>query len=55
MVNKTVEKLNKIDILVNNAGIVRTTRFPNINKEEWDEVLDVNLNGPFLCSKYVVE
>jgi NAD(P)-dependent dehydrogenase (short-subunit alcohol dehydrogenase family) len=38
-----------IDILVNNAGIIRDGWVENITEEQWDEVLDVNLKGVFLC------
>ena len=41
-------------ILVNNAGILYPTRIDNVTKAEWDEVIDVNLNGSFLCSKAVL-
>ena len=41
-------------ILVNNAGILYSTRIDNVTKAEWDEVIDVNLNGSFLCSKAVL-
>lgn len=54
LVKKTVETYGTVDILVNNAGILRPTQIDNITKEEWDLVLDVNLNGTFLCSKAVL-
>ena len=41
-------------ILVNNAGILYSTRIDNVTKAEWDKVIDVNLNGSFLCSKAVL-
>ena len=40
-----------MSILVNNAGILYPTRIDDVTKAEWDQVLDVNLNGTFLCSK----
>jgi NAD(P)-dependent dehydrogenase (short-subunit alcohol dehydrogenase family) len=54
MITKTVDKFGTVDILVNNAGILRPTRVDDITKEEWDLVLDVNLNGTFLCTKAVL-
>ena len=36
-----------VDILVNNAGINRDRTFLKMTREMWDEVLGVNLNGPF--------
>jgi len=55
MVKATLEKYGSIDILVNNAGILRPTRINDITKTEWDLVLDVNLNGTFLCTKAVLK
>lgn len=54
MVEGTVKRFGTVDILVNNAGILRPTRIENISKAEWDLVLDVNLNGVFLCTKAVL-
>ena len=54
MVETTIEHYGTVHILVNNAGILYPTRIDNVTKAEWDEVLDVNLNGSFLCSKAVL-
>ena len=54
MVEATIEHYETVGILVNNAGILYPTRIDNVTKAEWDEVLDVNLNGSFLCSKAVL-
>ena len=54
MVESTFKKFGTVDILVNNAGILRPTRIDDITKEEWDLVLEVNLNGVFLCTKAVL-
>jgi NAD(P)-dependent dehydrogenase (short-subunit alcohol dehydrogenase family) len=43
-----------IDVLVNNAGIQRYGTVTSITEEEWDEVLNVNLKGAFLMSKYSI-
>jgi len=52
---KAMAELGRIDILVNNAGIAGMTR-PVVDYpvEEWKRVIDVDLNGPFLCSRAVV-
>ena len=55
LVATTIEHYGKISILVNNAGILYPTRIEQITKPEWDQVLDVNLNGTFLCSQAVLE
>ncbi|NNJ10158.1 beta-ketoacyl-ACP reductase [Chloroflexales bacterium ZM16-3] len=41
-----------IDILVNNAGITRDARMQKMTEDQWDAVLNVNLKGVWLCSKY---
>lgn len=55
MVQNTIERYGTVDILINNAGILRPTRIDSITKKEWDSVLDVNLNGTFLCTKAVLK
>ena len=54
-----VENFGKIDILVNNAGVSRPNMLHKMTEEQWDEVIDVQLKGPFLCtqvaSKYMME
>ncbi len=54
LVNITLHKWGRVDILVNNAGILFRTRFSEISLEEWVQTLDVNLTGPFLCTKAVL-
>ena len=54
MVEMAIEHYGTVGILVNNAGILYPTRVDNLTKAEWDEVIDVNLNGSFLCSKAVL-
>ncbi len=55
MRNEVVKQLGKIDILVNNAGIVRDKSFVKMTPEMWTEVLSVNLDGAFYCTKAVIE
>ncbi|MHA7964445.1 2-dehydro-3-deoxy-D-gluconate 5-dehydrogenase KduD [Paenibacillus sp. CAU 1782] len=50
IVERTVEELGGLDILVNNAGIIRRTPADEHTFEDWQEVMDVNLNSVFvLC------
>jgi len=45
------KKWTKIDVLINNAGINKPTDFNEINDEDWDEILNVNLKGPFITTQ----
>ena len=52
---KVIGEFGRIDILVNNAGIAGMTK-PVVDYpvEEWKRVIDIDLNGPFLCCRAVV-
>lgn len=54
MVDMVIEAYGRVDILVNNAGILFRTRFPKITMKEWRATMDVNLDGVFLCTKFVI-
>lgn len=54
MVRATVDRFGRIDILVNNAGIAPTIRWSEVTEENWRRVMDVNLNGAFLCTLAVL-
>ena len=50
-----INKFSKIDILVNNAGITGpTTKLWKYSSNDWNKVLDINLNGTFNCCKAIV-
>lgn len=53
MVKETIETFGKIDILVNNAGITRDNLIMRMKEDEWDDVININLKGVFLCTKAV--
>jgi len=55
MINNIVEKYGKIDIVVNNAGIVRDGFLMLMSEKDWNDVISINLNGVFNCSKAVSE
>jgi len=46
-----MKQFGKLDISVNNAGIVTRHDFLDMTEEEWDEVIDCNLKGYFLCGQ----
>ncbi|WP_049917872.1 SDR family NAD(P)-dependent oxidoreductase [Haloferax denitrificans] len=52
MVEATLDAFGSIDILVNNAGIARTAPAYEMSLETWNEVLQTNLTGVFLCTKH---
>lgn len=51
---EVINKWGKIDILVNNAGINRDKLLMRMDPSDWDDVMNVNLRGTFLCSKLVL-
>lgn len=56
IVQRTVEKYGTVDILVNNAGIAGPTAMAvDMPPEQWNEVLAINLTGPWLCSRAVLK
>jgi NAD(P)-dependent dehydrogenase (short-subunit alcohol dehydrogenase family) len=53
-VEKACARFGTVDILVNNAGIDVSGLVPEMSSSEWDRVMNVNLKGAFLFSKYVI-
>jgi len=55
MFDSAIQAFGRVDILVNNAGIAGpTATVTNLSREDWDEVLAVNLTGAFLCARAVI-
>ena len=52
-INQIIRDSGKIDILINNAGITRDGLLMRMKESQWDEVLNTNLKGVFLCTKNV--
>lgn len=48
---KIIIDAGSVDILVNNAGITRDGLMARMKESDWDEVMDTNLKGSFLCAK----
>ena len=55
VITKTIKKFGRIDILVNNVGVLPKMKpLDKITEKEWNEIIDVNLNGHFRFTKYVI-
>jgi 3-oxoacyl-[acyl-carrier protein] reductase len=55
MVEQVVDKWGKVDILVNNAGINRDTLLLRMSDDAWDDVINTNLRGAYLCTKFALK
>ena len=54
MVQNVIEAFSTVDILINNAGITQNAMLAKMTVEQWQRVIDVNLNGVFYCTKAVI-
>ena len=54
LVEFSIQKLKKIDVLINNAGISQTKLFADITNEDWNTMMNVNLNSVFYMCQEVV-
>ena len=54
MIKQIKELWESIDVMVNNAGIRKDQLLMRMTESSWDDVLDTNLKGAFLCSKAVL-
>jgi 3-oxoacyl-[acyl-carrier protein] reductase len=52
LMETTIEQLGRLDILVNNAGINKDNLLIRMSEEDFNRVIDTNLKGTFLCTKY---
>lgn len=50
-----LKDFGQIDVLVNNAGILSTNTFVEETLLCWEQIIDINLTGTFICTKYAVE
>ena len=53
LVDRAVKEFEKIDFLFNNAGIIRRNPSEDFLEKDWDEVIDINLKGPFFLAQAV--
>ncbi|MEE8433663.1 MAG: 3-oxoacyl-[acyl-carrier-protein] reductase, partial [bacterium] len=54
LVKQGLERFSTIDILVNNAGVTRDTLFMRMSREDWRDVMSVNLDGMFYTTRAVI-
>ena len=54
-VARVLDETGRIDVLVNNAGITRDGLLVRMKKSDWEDVLNINLKGAFLCIKAVTK
>lgn len=54
LVDKAIKEFGRVDILVNNAGVMHKGPMMEMKEEDWDDTVDTNLKGIFLCSKEVL-
>lgn len=52
MYSYVIKKYSKVDVLINNAGINSDDYVNLMSKEKWDSVINTNLTGVFLCTRY---
>ena len=55
LVQFTLDKFKNIDVLINNAGIAQEKTFVDITDEDWEKMIQVNLNSVFYCTQEVLE
>lgn len=53
VIQKIIGKFGKIDVVINNAGVDHTYSIEELTHDQWHQVIDVNLTGPFNVSKAV--
>ncbi|XP_042024166.1 3-oxoacyl-[acyl-carrier-protein] reductase 4-like [Salvia splendens] len=51
MIKTAIDTWGTIDVMINNAGITRDTLLMRMKKSQWQEVIDLNLTGVFLCTQ----
>ena len=55
LIQFAINKFNKIDVLINNAGISQEGLFTDVTEEEWQKVINTNLNSVFYCNQQALK
>jgi 3-oxoacyl-[acyl-carrier protein] reductase len=53
LVDETMARYGRVDVLVNDAGVMVAKSLFDTTEDDWDQTIDVNLKGAYLCSKAV--
>ncbi len=54
LISTIIDKCGRLDILINNAGVACKKRLEETTLEEYEKMMDTNLKGVFLCTKYAI-
>jgi 3-oxoacyl-[acyl-carrier protein] reductase len=54
LISIIIDKFGRLDILINNAGVACKKRLEDTTLEEYEKIMDTNLKGVFLCTKYAI-
>ncbi len=55
LINQVKDNHGRIDVIINNAGILQDKTLEKMDEKEFDKVIQVNLRGVYLCTKYAAE
>ena len=55
LIRFAINKFNKIDVLINNAGISQEGLFTDVTEEEWQKIINTNLNSVFYCNQQALK
>lgn len=54
MFQDVIAQYGTVDILINNAGVQKDAKFTDMTLQQWQQVIDINLTGQFLCAREAI-